>query len=681
MDQASIMSTLQHRIHNAAAANVWLLLGLILVVLPHFAYQKLPIMVCCAILLTWRILHELKYVALPPRWLRVLLAFSAFAAVGALHHTIFGRNAGVALLLVMLCLKLLEMQQKRDFIVAVSLGYFVVITGFLYSQSMFVAVYLFVTIVVLTTSLITFNRIESSFLERFNPRLAGTMLLQAIPLALLLFVLFPRIPAPMWGLPEDAFSGKTGLSNQMSPGRISRLSDNDEVAFRVQFDSTIPSPAQLYWRGPVFSHFDGMTWNSNKTFEADAEVRNSSLRRQDIQGIGQATRYSVTLEPHNQHWLFTLEMPTQLPINSSFSKEFELQASKPVKKLIHYQAQSHLDYRLAAERLLSRHVYLQLPSNVGIQAQQLILQLITSISDQTGRDEKVVAAILNYFRQQPFVYTKQPPLLMKDPIDQFLFETRQGFCEHFASAFTFLMRAAGIPARVVTGYQGGELNTLGDYLIVRQSNAHAWAEVWISGKGWTRVDPTTVIPPERVQDNDHLQRFRSVANRGTVDMSFLKSAWQKLKFGWDNLNHFWNMWIIGYNSKNQESFLSWLGLGEFSWQSLIIILFSGLIAIVLAVASLLLHQTQLSNDPAIKSYRRFCRKMARLGLHKSNNEGAQHFAHRAILARPDLAEPINNITLLFNNIRYSEEHHPTAQLRAAVKTFKPRPAKTSVTVR
>ncbi|WP_455209644.1 transglutaminase TgpA family protein [Kaarinaea lacus] len=684
------MKTWLVKLHNAPAANVWLFTGLLMVVLPHFAYQKFSIMVCCSMLLLWRFLYDVKTVALPPRWLRILLAFSAFAGVGALHHTIFGRDAGVSLLLIMLSLKLLEMQKKRDFIVAVSLGFFVVITAFLYSQSMLLAAYMFGTAIVLTTALIISHRLNSALFDSSNIRLAGTMLLLAIPMAVLLFVLFPRLPTPMWGLPDDAFAGKSGLSDHMSPGQISRLSDNDAVAFRVQFTSPLPAPSQLYWRGPVFSHFDGKTWGNIKAMvigdtqdnasAANIKYSNSGksdvdVRTQDIMGLGNMVGYSVTLEPHNRHWLFALEMPALLPPQSSFSESFELIANQPVKKLIHYELRSYLEYGLEPKHLSNRHVYLQMPSNIGIKAQQLTLQLITSISNQKNRDEKIVAAILNYFRQQPFVYTKQPPLLREDPIDQFLFDTRQGFCEHYASAFTFLMRSAGIPARVVTGYQGGEFNSLGDYLIVRQSDAHAWSEVWISGKGWTRVDPTAVIPPERVQDDEHLQRFRSTATTSTVNLNWVRSAWRKMKLGWDNVNHFWNMWIIGYNNKKQNSFMSWLGMGEFGWQGLAVVLFSGLSLLVLLVGFQLLYRNHAYSDPVQKAYQRFCHKLERIGLRKSHSEGASHFAQRASRLRPELSEPINSITRLYNTLRYAphdvSDHLNEKQLRDAVKDFHP----------
>lgn len=679
---------LHHKLDSAPAANLWLFAGLAMVVLPHFAYQKFAIMVCCSVLLLWRLLYDLKTTALPPRWLRIVLAFAAFAGVGTLHHTIFGRDAGVSLLLIMLCLKLLEMKKQRDFIVAVSLGYFVVITGFLYSQTMLIAVYMFGTIIVLTTALIASNRLASAWNDMANVRLAGSMLVLAIPMAALLFVLFPRLPTPLWGLPDDAFAGKTGLSDQMSPGQISRLSDDDAVAFRVQFNSPLPRPSQLYWRGPVFSHFDGKTWRHDTTIEIPDTIDNTTadtkhsdsgaygtLNKQDIVGRDTPVAYSVTLEPHNQRWLFALEMPAVLPANGKFNDAFEMLSGQPVKKLVHYEMRSYLDYDLQPQRLSNRHVYLQLPSNIGIKAQELILQLITSIANQQDRDEKIVAAILNYFRQQPFFYTKQPPLLRDDPIDEFLFETRQGFCEHYASAFTFLMRAAGIPARVVTGYQGGEFNTLGDYLIVRQSDAHAWSEVWIAGKGWTRVDPTAVIPPEHVQYQEHLQRFRPSVATTTVDLTWLASTWHNIKLSWDNVNHFWNMWVIGYNNKKQNSFMSWLGLEQFGWQGLAIALFSGLSILVMLVAFHLLYRHRQSSDPVQKAYQRFCRKLESIGVRKSHSEGAAHFAQRVIRQQPELSTPVATITRLYNAIRYSDhdatDKHAENELREAVKGFHP----------
>lgn len=661
------------RLHNANAANLWLLAGLVLVVLPHFAYQPLSIMFCCLVLLFWRLLYEFKRVSLPPRWLRIFLAFSAFAGVGAIHNTILGRHAGVALLLLMLCLKLMEMHNKRDFAVAICLGYFVVITSFLYSQSMLVAAYMVLSIIVLTTAFVVFNRIHGTLNDHSNIKLAATMIVQALPLAVLLFVLFPRMASPLWGLPKDAFDARSGLSDSMSPGQISNLSDDDSVAFRVDFEQNTPQPSQLYWRGPVFSYFDGRTWSSTDKYIHN-KIRLTDELTQERRSLSTPSyRYAITLEPHDQHWLFALEMPTQLPSNSYLSAKYELKANKPVKKLRRYEMQSQPEQRPEPFTLRNRHIYLQMPSNIGIKAQQLMIQLIRSFSSQKDRDKKIVQVVLNYFSQQPFVYSKQPPLLLVDPIDEFLFDTRKGFCEHYASAFTFLMRAAGIPARVVTGYQGGELNTLGDYVVVRQSDAHAWAEVWLAGNGWTRVDPTAVLPPERVEHNEHLQRFRPTLATTVIDVSLLSKAWRKVKFGVDNLNHYWNLWVLGYNNKRQTSFLAWLGLGSIGWQGMTLMLFTGLMVIIAVVAFRLLYLTREHADSAQKAYAKYCRKLKPFGLVKAPNEGASHFAERTLSQHPDLREAVTTITQLYNRLRYTKQPPQTAlrELRHAIKNFNP----------
>lgn len=664
------MNNLISRFQKADPASLWLITGIGLILIPHFAYHNLAIMACCVVLLLWRLIYELGYVPLPRKWLRTLLAFCAFASVAMLYQTVFGRNAGVALLLLMLCLKLLETTSRRDFAVTVCLGYFVVVTGFLYSQSILVAIYMFLAIVVLTTSFITFNRIKTHFLQDTNIRLAGVMLLQALPLALLLFMLFPRIPGPLWGLPKDAFDAKTGLSDSMSPGRISSLSSNEAVAFRVEFESDVPPPPKLYWRGPVFTHFDGSSWSGKKQILFVGGSRVEHVQPQ-LRTNSNPYTYNVILEPHNKHWLLALDLPTTYPNNAALTSNYELTTAQPVKKLIRYEIESHVDYRLQASGLNNRHTYLQLPSNIGIKAQQLMIQLITSLSGQEDRDEKIVKATLNYFKQQPFIYTKKPPLLSTDPIDEFLFGSRRGFCEHYASAFTYLMRAAGIPARVVTGYQGGELNTMGEYVVVRQSDAHAWSEVWIKKQGWVRIDPTSVIPAERVEHTEHLERFRPTLSISTVNINWLESAWKKIKFGMDNINHYWNLWILGYNSKLQLSFMSWLGLGGLGWQGITILLFVGLFLTVGYFAIQLLYFTRAKKDAAQKIYGKFCRKLKRLGINKAPNEGAKAFAERASNARPDLADAITHITLLYNSIRYARQKHTITELRSAVNAFKP----------
>jgi len=284
-----------------------------------------------------------------------------------------------------------------------------------------------------------------------------------------------------------------------------------------------------------------------------------------------------------------------------------------------------------------------------------------------------VDLILNYFRSEPFYYTRQPPAMLDRPIDQFLFEERRGFCEHYASAFVVLMRAAGLPARIVTGYLGGEFNNIGNYFIVRQSDAHAWAEVWLEDKGWVRVDPTAVIPPSRVEQAQFRDRFGRTAGAGAGSESWFASSIQRLKFMWDNVNHDWNDWIVGYNPKKQQSFLDSLGLKDFSWSSLVFLLFGGLALLIIGIAWHLSGHTIRKPNQAHLIFRRFCRKLARKGFRYSPSETAHKFAQRVAEKRSDIAKQVEEIAELYNQVRYAKtpSQHSLQLLEQRVKQFRP----------
>ncbi|NOX77178.1 MAG: DUF3488 domain-containing transglutaminase family protein [Gammaproteobacteria bacterium] len=660
---------LHQRLRRANHPRLWLLAGLALSFIPHLPRLPLLIIAPSVALLVWRLAHELALVALPGRFVRGLLTVLALAITFTAYHTLFGREAGVGLLVVMSCLKLMEMQQPRDITVVVGLGYFVVATVFLFDQSILIGLYMMLVVVVLTTALTAFNRGTAQPPRWLNLRQAGQMLLQAAPIALLLFLLFPRIPGPLWNLPDDSTAAGTGLSDSMSPGKISQLSNNNAVAFRVQFD-TKPPPATLrYWRGPVFTYFDSKTWSN-----PDHQRRPGAPYQQPgFRAAGTATDYTVTLEPHQQRWLFALDLPSRLPLRSTLSREFELISKSPVYQLRRYDMQSYTDYQLDPASPPDQFRYLQLPNNAAPRARQLARQW----RNRFANDADIMQQALQYFRQQPFYYTRKPPLMPGDPVDEFLFDRQRGFCEHYASAFVVLMRAARIPARVVTGYLGGETNPLGDYFIVRQSDAHAWAEVWLSGQGWVRVDPTAVIPPSRVEDSQDLQRIAPEAALTLAPPGWATRAWRQLGFGVDNMNHYWNQWIINYNDQQQMALLSglfsYLGLKNIDWRDMVGVLAGGVTLVLVALALPLLRFRRRRRDAITAIYTRFCRKLARRGLSRNPAEGPQDFALRAILALPGNASAIVDISRRYQQLRYAPRP-PTDGLRhfrSAVRRFRP----------
>jgi len=665
------MKNLTLRFQSANPTHLWLLSGIALAISPHVIHLPLTVILFGYLLLGWRLAVDLKYMRLPGRLLRLVLTLVAMVITFESFHTLFGRQAGIGLLVAMLCLKLMEMKQDRDVIVVIGLGYFAVVTVFLFNQSMFIGLYMVIVVILLTTALTSHNREHSKVHQFQNLKLAGILLLQATPLMLLLFILFPRIPGPLWSLPNDSVGAKTGISDSMSPGKISNLSNNDAVAFRVQFHDKIPPKRELYWRGPVLNYFDGQTWTASGVVQYEAPGEKLADNTSYF-ALGEPTHYTVTLEPNNQKWLFALDMIAQLPQGSNLSPDYVITTRNPIEQLLRYRIQSYTHYQLDPQYEPNRGKYLQLPNTLTPRIKQLVIQWR---KDANGDMEKIVDLALQHFSEQPFYYTRKPPLLFNNPVDEFLFDTRRGFCEHYASAFVYLMRASGIPSRVVTGYQGGEKNPLSDYFIVRQSDAHAWAEVWIQGRGWTRVDPTAVIPPERIENQQDLVRI--VPDVVVSAPGWTAQLMRKVGYSWDNLNHFWNQWVLNYNNQRQlhlmSRLMSWFGLPDIDWKGMVMLMMAGMSLVFGFFAFKLLKAEAGRSDPVVSAYQAYCRKLARRGIDKNPEEGASDFAKRVLEQYPNFEPAVSYITSLYQRLRYAKNppQDGIRKLRTAVKKFRP----------
>ncbi|NNF97097.1 MAG: DUF3488 domain-containing transglutaminase family protein, partial [Halobacteria archaeon] len=556
-------------LQKLSPAKTLILLAVIMVLLPLVPHIPLWLTLFCVLLIAWRVLHDLGRAPLPGRFVRLVLILAALGTIIFSYYTLFGRTAGSAFLALLLCMKLLEMHNQRDRMVVIFLASFMVVLGFLFSQSLFTGTYMIFEAIILTTALISINHRPASYVSYITTyknylRLASRMLLLAAPLSLLLFVLFPRVPGPLWGLPEDIASATTGLSEEMSPGRISQLSDNDAVAFRVKFNDVIPKSSELYWRGPVLWRFNGVRWDTPKS--------QLTLRLEtEYEKFGPAVDYTLTLEPHQQRWLFALDLPAVLPANSRMTSELQILSLRVIDKVTRYDMRSHTHYRIEPDAPQHLQRYLALPANSAPRSQQLVQTWLHDSPDKS----QVVKKALNYFIDQEFYYSRTPPLLFDDPVDEFLFQTRKGYCEHYASSFTVMMRQAGIPARVVTGYLGGEMNPLSDYMIVRQSDAPAWSEIWLAGQGWLRVDPTSMIPPERMENTADIFRRQSQASRDRqlIELTWLGQSFRQAHYAWDAVNNRWNQWIIGFNEKRQLALLSSLGMPDITWRGMTVLLF------------------------------------------------------------------------------------------------------------
>jgi len=643
----------------SASALTWLLTTLLLAVAPRIGELPVWLTLLFVVGVGWRGWIAFRNKSLPSRWLVLSLGLLAAAGVLIDYRTLLGRDAGMALLAAMTACKPLETRSQRDGVVLVFLGYLLVMGNLLYSQDIPMVAYLLAVLLVMLASQVMIYR-QHAGLTAFAPlRLAVKMVVQAIPVMLILFVLFPRIPGPLWSLPRDAYQGRTGLSDEMMPGTVSQLSKTDEVAFRVRFVGDMPRANQLYWRGPVLWDFDGRRW-----------ARIDELPARPPAGLipeGAALDYSVMLEPSNRRWLLALDMPASPPPRAIMTASFQILRDRPVNEVYRYEMRSYPQYRTGPLNEFQRSRALRLPESGNSRARALAAEW----QARDSHPEALVNAALALFHDQDFCYTLTPPLLGGDSVDDFLFRTRQGFCEHYASAFVFLMRAAGVPARVVTGYLGGEPNQVGHYLIVRQADAHAWAEVWLPERGWVRIDPTAAVAPMRIQEG----LYAAVTDPQTLPFLVRRggdSEWlRQLAMAWDSFNNAWNEWVLAYGPDRQKEFLSGLGFGPVDWGEMTVAMTVTLAGLGLIVVGLR-WRAGLVRQPVVRAWSRCCARLARRGLARGPHEGPLAYAARVAASRPELAEPLGEIARRYAALRYGPEAAPAEvrQLQRLVRQFR-----------
>ncbi len=588
---------------------------------------------------------------------RNLLALGLVLGVYLHYGSLLGRDAGVALLIVLAGFKFLESRRERDYYILTALGFFLIVTNFFFSQTIGTAGYMLVVVLCLLGGLIDLNDPRQALPVPGKLRHAGIMLAQALPLMLIVFVLFPRLPGPLWGIPEDAHAGVTGLDEFMTPGSISLLSDSDEVAFRVNFEGEAPPPAELYWRGPVLWDTDGRKWMPGR----DREQSDSRVTAR-----GEPVDYQITIEPHNRKWIFALEMPAEAPPDTHLNHSHQLLNEDRIHQRRRYDLAAYTDYRLTGADDADLERALSLPPNQHPKA----VALAQEWREQGLDTQAIIDKALAMFHDQRFYYTLNPPRLTGDTVDQFLFDTKEGFCEHYAAAFTVLMRAAGIPTRVVTGYQGGQLNPVGDYYIVRQHDAHAWTEVWQNGS-WQRVDPTEAVSPARIRDGINSALPETVDQPlGLNNDSWMGRALATLRNNWDAINNQWNQWVLGYTQTRQRDLLNRMGIDYGNWQELAAWLAGAIGLFLTATALWILGRRTGTTDSARRLYDRFCRKLARAGLQRRSYEGPRDFAGRAAQRFRAQSETINEITELYIQARYTAASPSLAPLKRAVRQFR-----------
>ena len=675
----------------------YLLVTLAVVLATHWFNLPIWVLITCLSFGCWRYFIQQKKLPMPNFWVLLFITLLMCVAIVVTFKGSFSRDASLSLLVVMMSLKLLETKTRRDYMLMIILAYFLVGNLFLFNQTIATFAISILPLLMLTATLINvslktnkllnnnqnsnqINLQNNSLNSNQNPKfiilLAGKLLLQAVPVMIILFILFPRIPGPLWGLPQDANNAMTGLSDSLSFGNISELTKNSAIAFRVQFEGATPAKNLLYWRGPVLWHQENRNWlMSSQTI---------GLAQESLSVTNAPIKYTVTLEPHNRLWLLMLDMPTLVPAQAKLSHDYQVLANSPVRSRIRYNAVSHANYRLGTQ-LNERERIMTLQITEGENART---KALASTWVQLAPELRVQKA-LSLYRQQPFIYTLRPPKLGENPVDDFLFNTKKGFCEHYASSFVYLMRAAQVPARIVTGYQGGELNPNGNYLIVRQSDAHAWAEVWLENQGWVRVDPTAAVSPERIEQGidaaiDEIDELPLMSRR---DYPLLRRAF----LNWDSVNNGWNQWVLGYDDQKQLDFLKKLSGKNAQLQDMIFAMIAAIAMVMMVTTYFLLKKNKVPVSPVQQLYSDYLKRLKRakiaanhqfnepkLALNLNSNatrisalnsnyyltpkpgEGALDFATRAAIALPQHSQVIMDIANHYNALQFSRQ--PPAQL-------------------
>jgi transglutaminase-like putative cysteine protease len=601
--------------------------------------------------------------AAPPRAIRLGMAALTVALVFAQFRTFNGLSAGTALLALMAGLKLLEAETPRDIYIVALCTYFLSLAALLESDSFWLLAYLIAVLWLTTASLLRVTTSHAGPDLRRSLRYAGRILGQALPVALALWLLFPRLAGPLWHMPDDGGSATTGLSDTLSPGDIDQLVQSDEVAFRVRFDGAAPPPLERYWRGPVMHDFDGHTWR-----RAYSGGTPPHLLMQ-----GPAYRYTVSMEPHRHNWIFALDWPARWDLpGGTLTGDYTLVQRDPLSRPIDVVATSytHVQNPAPLSMLLRKRDTAPSPGNPRT------LQLAQTLRAQHPDDMEYLRSVLDMFTQQPFYYTLTPPRLAGDSVDAFLFDTRRGFCGHYASAFAVLMRAAGIPAHVVTGYQGGTFNRFSDYWIVRQSDAHAWVEVWMEGHGWLRIDPTSAIAPSRVEQSaaDVLGADDPLVSRWQRRTPWLADARLRL----DALGQLWRERILLFDQDSQTRLLEWLHIPEPDGQKLVLALATALTLVMCWLTWTVRRELEPARQELlVRAYSRLCSKLAGVGIARSAHEGAEAYAARVAEKRPDLAAAVTALCRLYSRLRYADRAQiSAAQFDAEVRAFRPRAAPT-----
>lgn len=619
----------------------YLFLSQLLVFIPHFSRMPWWVALLLSFCMLWRVQVFRGHWSFPSKLVKTVLTLSAAVMVILGFPLLVSIEIMVGALFVAYGLKLLEMVKRRDALVIIYLSFFLIMTHFIFDQGILLALYDLAVLVILLTCLMGLYKNEEPVHLNFRLSLFSLqtlkksfwMVIQALPLMVLMFVLLPRLPS-FWHMPLQKNTPKTGMSDSMSPGDFSNLTQDSSVAFRVSFHGDVPPQEKLYWRGLVLPHFDGRKWQQsgsqfsldNFTWYDDSKTNFSqALLKSGHVMSGEKTDYEVILEPSGAHWLFALNNPVPQNYDIALSQSATLVTKKPVKQRLQYRVFSYLNHN-DTRRLspLAYQLQTSLPAESNPRSRELALQWFKEAGLEDDSKEHYIQRLLGEFNQR-FFYTLSAPKLGEHTVDEFLFDTQSGFCEHFSSSFVFMLRAVGIPARVVVGYQGGEFNPYENYLVVRQYDAHAWAEVWLENKGWVRYDPTFSVAPQRILDG-----FRGAFDTDDLNLSTFSlqnyshfSLINKILLQMDSINYLWAKWVLGYDASVQANlFGRWLDL--YSLKTWFFILCCVVFIPLLGLYGFLRwRERDQTSEPLVKLYRQWLRRLAKKGFELGVGETPQ----------------------------------------------------------
>ncbi|MCR6653986.1 MAG: DUF3488 and transglutaminase-like domain-containing protein [Cellvibrionaceae bacterium] len=637
---------------------VWMLSTQAICILPLLVKLPLWIWAVWFLALFWRIQIHLGKWRFPSVWIKFTLGIGCAGGIYVTFSGVRGVEPMVGFLVCSFILKIIEMRTKKDALIVLFIGFIAVAAQFLFAQDVIAGLYgIFSLFILLTAWQAAFYSRRVSLKQYF--RIGGLLVLQATPFMIILFLVMPRL-GPLWAVPVAQGKGKTGFSDTLELGDLGQLVRSPEVAFRVAFSGTAPLPQQLYWRGLVLDGFDGQRWQT-----AAMRARPIGETVSDALNDEEILKYSVIMEPHHYRWLFTLD-PLLAARSAQLALEYDerglLSARRPLVHKAEYSAVSS-QVPLPHVAPLSdpdRRWLTRLP-----ESNPRAVALATQWKNENTSPQAMVNRALQIFHGE-FTYTMRPPALGANPIDVFLFDSKRGFCEHFSSAFVFLMRAAGLPARIVVGYQGGEYNQRDGYFIVRQSHAHAWAEVWIDGEGWRMVDPTAAVAPSRIEVG--VEEALSADERELVgQMRWSSSLMQSLYQQWDSIGYNWNRWILNYDRDSQQNLFSDL-LGDTSpWRVGVAFAAASFTLFAFYAAVQILRRRRPRRSQEERLIQAVLRKIDGWGYVRKPEETLGQFAVRVAESNPVMARELATIARLYTACVYAEDPASGQRLQIAAR--------------